>query len=96
MGEAHAASVVHDLKVIGIGPRGVSAMQKLSGSFSTDADTELWAIDSSEKKVSASNLHCSSGQSRLCRYGTHVDPLIPPALRVVSDPPLVASLPVSK
>lgn len=51
MGEAHAASRPHDLKVIGIGPRGVSAMQKLSGSFSADADTELWAIDSSEKKV---------------------------------------------
>ena len=51
VGEALAAARFHDLKVIGLGPRGVSAMQKLSGSFSVDPDTELWAIDSSDKKV---------------------------------------------
>jgi len=46
-------------------------MQKLSGSFSTDPDTELWAIDSSEKKVDESAQPCQKEQKLSCFHLDH-------------------------
>ncbi|GAX83431.1 hypothetical protein CEUSTIGMA_g10856.t1 [Chlamydomonas eustigma] len=43
---------VHELKVIGIGGRGISAMLKLTGSPSSDLGPSFWAIDSDKKNLS--------------------------------------------